>query len=183
MSRFISDNYPITNLKCYMTDKQDIFLFVTGAGRCVQAPELIRALVAENFRVYSVLTPNVAQVTAPAPLMEVPGNIWVHAYRQDPLDRYPFGTLLVAPCTFNTFNKIALGLADNLATAMIADGLGAGNRVIIAPSFNRGLWAHPQTKASLARLQSWGCEIVPPTITEQRVTLAPIADIMQVVMA
>ena len=115
--------------------------------------------------------------------MEVPGNIWIHAYQQVPLDTYPFGTLLVAPCTFNTFNKIALGLADNLATSMIADGLGAGNRVIIAPSMNHGLWAHPQTKASLARLQNWECEIVQPTITEQRVTLAPIADIMRVVTA
>ena len=164
-----------------MANKQDIFLFVSGAGSCVQVPDLIRALVAEQFTVYSVLTPNVALVTVPAPLMEVPGNIWVHSYRQVPLDRYPFGTLLVAPCTFNTFNKIALGLADNLATSMIADGLGAGNRIIIAPAMNRGLWSHPQTKASLTRLQSWGCEIVLPTIIEQRVTLAPIPDIIHAV--
>ncbi len=164
-----------------MAKQSDIFLFVSGAGSCVQVPELVRALVAENFGVYSILTPNVAQVTAPAPLMEVQGNTWVHAYRQVPLDRYPFGTLLVAPCTFNTFNKIALGLADNLATSMIADGLGAGNRVIIAPSMNHGLWSHPQTKVSLACLQSWGCDIVLPTITEQRVTLAPIADIIHTV--
>lgn len=164
-----------------MSSKSDIFLFVTGAGSCVRVPELIRALVAESFAVYSVLTPNVEMVTATAPLMAVPGNHWVHTYRQEPLDRYPFGIMLVAPCTFNTFNKIALGLADNLATAMIADGLGAGLPVVIAPSMNRGLWAHPQTKASLARLQSWGCHIVPPTITEQRVTMAPLDDVVQAV--
>ena len=162
-------------------DDAALFLFVTGAGTCVQTPMLIRALVAQEFTVYSVLTPNVAQVIAPAPLMEVPGNHWIHAYQQTPLERYPFGTLLVAPCTFNTFNKIALGLADNLATAMIADGLGAGNRIVIAPSMNRGLWAHPQTKASLARLQSWGCEIVPPTITAGQVTMAPVTEIVAVV--
>ncbi len=166
-----------------MANQSEIFLFVTGAGSCVQVPELIRALLAEQFTVYSVLTPNVAQVTAPAPLMEVPGNIWIHAYQQVPLSRYPFGTLLVAPCTFNTFNKIALGLADNLATAMIADGLGAGNRVIIAPSMNHGLWSHPQTKASLTRLQSWGCDIVLPATNERRVTLAPIPDIVRTVLS
>ena len=165
-----------------MGDDSAIFLFVTGAGTCVQAPALIRALVAQHFTVYSVLTPNVAQVTAPAPLMEIAGNHWIHAYQQTPLERYPFGTLLVAPCTFNTFNKIALGLADNLATAMIADGLGAGNRIVIAPSMNRGLWAHPQTKASLARLQSWGCEIVPPTITAGQVTMVPVTEIVAMVM-
>lgn len=165
-----------------MDEDKALFLFVTGAGTCVRAPELIRALVAHGFTVYSVLTPNVAQVTAPAPLMEVAGNQWIHAYQQAPLERYPFGTLLVAPCTFNTFNKIALGLADNLATAMIADGLGAGCRVVIAPSMNRGLWSHPQTKASLERLTSWGCEIVPPQIRGEQVTLAPVAEIVQMVI-
>jgi phosphopantothenoylcysteine synthetase/decarboxylase len=164
-----------------MGDDAALFLFVTGAGSCLQTPALIRALVAQGYTVYSVLTPNVAQVTAPAPLMEVPGNHWIHAYQQTPLERYPFGTLLVAPCTFNTFNKIALGLADNLATAMLADGLGAGQRVVIAPAMNRGLWAHPQTVASLARLQSWGCEIVPPTITAEQVTMAPLAEIVAAV--
>lgn len=165
-----------------MSDDSALFLFVTGAARCVQAPELIRSLIAQGFTVYSVVTPNVAQVTAPAPLMEVPGNQWIHAYQQRPLERYPFGTLLVAPCSFNSFNKIALGLADNLAMAMIADGLGAGQRVVIAPSMNRGLWAHPQTKASLARLQSWNCEIVPPIVTADKVTMAPVAEIVAVVM-
>ena len=165
-----------------MNDERTIFLFVTGAGTCVQTPILLPMLLEHGYTVYSVLTPNVAQVTAPAPLMEIPGNRWLHAYQQRPLERYPFGTLLVAPCTFNTFNKIALGLADNLATAMIADGLGAGCRVIIAPSMNRGLWAHPQTKVSLERLQRWGCVIVPPTITDRQVTMAPIEDIVNTVM-
>lgn len=165
-----------------MMDETAVFLFVTGAGSCVRVPELIRGLVAQQLTVYSVLTPNVAQVTPTAPLMAIEGNYWLHAYRQEPLDRFPFGTMLVAPCTFNTFNKIALGLADNLATAMIADGLGAGNRVIIAPSMNHGLWAHPQTKQSVSRLQSWGCTIVPPTINEKQVTMAPTETILQAVL-
>ncbi|MFN8493763.1 MAG: flavoprotein [Caldilineaceae bacterium] len=166
-----------------MADDSALFLFVTGAGSCVCAPELLRALVAKGYTVYSVLTPNVAQVAAPAPLMDVPGNHWIHAYQQPPLERYPFGTLLVAPCTFNTFNKIALGLADNLATAMIADGLGAGCRVIIAPAMNRGLWSHPQTTASRERLQSWGCEIVPPRIGGGQVAMASVDEIVTAVVA
>lgn len=164
-----------------MSDSNTVFLFVTGAGTCIQTPKLIEALVARDFKVYSVLTPNVAQVTSPAPLMEVSGNEWIHAYLQDPLDRYPFGTMLVAPCTFNSFNKIALGLADNLATSMIADGLGAGNRLIIAPSMNHGLWSHPQTKRSLKRFEEWGCDVVPPTIKGNQVTMAPIEQIVQMI--
>lgn len=165
-----------------MSDENAVFLFVTGAGTCRKTPEIIEAIVSEKFKVYSVLTPNVAQVTAPAPLMEVPGNNWIHAYLQDPLDRYPFGTMVVAPCTFNSFNKIALGLADNLAMSMIADGLGAGNRLIIAPSMNHGLWSHPQTKASLKHFEEWGCEVVPPTINEKQVTMAPIEAIVKMLL-
>lgn len=164
-----------------MSEQNTVFLFVTGAGTCRKTPEIIQALVEKQIKVYSVLTPNVAQVTALAPLMDVPGNTWIHAYLQDPLDRYPFGTMLVAPCTFNSFNKIALGLADNLATSMIADGLGAGNRLVIAPSMNHGLWSHPQTKMSLERFKDWGCEVVPPTISDKQVTMAPIADIIQMI--
>lgn len=166
-----------------MNEDKTICLFVTGAGTCVQAPKIIRGLLAQDFTVYSILTPNVAQVTAPAPLMEIPGNHWIHAYQQSPLERYPFGTLLVAPCTFNTFNKLALGLADNLATAMIADGLGARYPVIIAPSMNRGLWTHPQTKLSLKRLESWGCHIIPPVITDEQVTMASVEDIVAVTLS
>ena len=169
-----------------MPDDNALFLFVTGAGSCIRVPEIIAGLISRDFTVYSVLTPNVALVMPPAPLMDVPGNYWLHEYRQRPLDRYPFGTLLVAPCTFNTFNKIALGLADNLATAMIADGLGAGCPVIIAPSMNHGLWAHPQTEISRERLERWGCVIIPPTIDGEggisgTVTMAPTPTILDTV--
>jgi phosphopantothenoylcysteine synthetase/decarboxylase len=165
-----------------MADENALFLFVTGAGPCDLVPDMIRDFIDHEFEVYSVLTPNVSLVKPVATLMEVPGNHWIHEYRQTPLDRYPFGALLVAPCTFNTFNKIALGLADNLATSMIADGLGAGCPVIIAPAMNHGLWSHPQTAASLERLRSWGCEIVMPTVTDQSVTMAPIEDVVETVL-
>lgn len=165
-----------------MADENALFLFATGAGTCDRVPDLIRHFRDRDFTVYSVLTPNVALVMPPAVLMDVPGNHWIHEYRQDPLDRYPFGTLVVAPCTFNTFNKIALGLADNLATAMIADGLGAGCPVIIAPSMNHGLWAHPHTAIARDRLTEWGCTIVPPAISADRVTMAPVETVVETVL-
>lgn len=164
-----------------MDSNKVLFLFATGAGSIDLVPDMIREFVSLDYTVYSVLTPNVSLVKPPAPLMEVPGNHWIHEYRQKPLDRYPFGTLLVAPCTFNTFNKIALGLADNLATSMIADGLGAGCPVVVAPAMNKGLWSHPQTSAYKELLESWGVKIVPPSISDQWVAMAPVEDIVNTV--
>ncbi len=164
-----------------MSAAQSVFLYVTGAGSCTRVPDIIRGLLAHDFTVYSVPTPNVSLVSPPASILDLPGNHWIHHYRQDPLDRFPFGIMLVAPCTFNTFNKLALGIADNLATAMIADGLGAGCPVIIAPSMNRGLWDHPQTAISLERLRSWGCEVIPPS-SDKWGSMAPNEEVINTVL-
>lgn len=154
------------------TAPPDLFVCVTGAGSCTRASDLIRASVARGWTTYSVATPNVAAVTDPWALLEVPGSQPIRDYGQPPLERFPFGTLLVAPCTFNTLNKLAHGLADNLLSAMVADALGAGCPVFIAPAMNRGLWHHPQTSASLARLRGWGCAIIGPEVGEHTVSVA-----------
>ena len=164
-----------------MDDARALFVFGTGAGTCVRLPELLRGLVALDLTVYSVLTPGVAAVASPESLMDGPGNHWIRDYGESPLERYPFGTLLVAPCTFNTFGKLANGIADNLATAMVADGLGARLPVLIAPSMNPGLWAHPHTTLARERLEGWGCTVIDPVVTADQVTLAATADIIDAV--
>jgi phosphopantothenoylcysteine decarboxylase / phosphopantothenate---cysteine ligase len=162
-------------------DARSLFLFGTGAGSCVRLPELLRALLAQDLTLYSVLTPGVAAVAHPDALMDVPGNHWIRDYGDPPLERYPFGILLVAPCTFNTFGKLANGIADNLATSMVADGLGAGLPVLIAPSMNHGLWAHPHTRLARERLEGWGCTLIDPVVDADQVTMADTADIIAAV--
>ena len=151
-----------------------IFHFITGAGSCRRAPDIARALIAEGLTFYSVTTPNVSMVLPPEDLMDVPGNNWVRDYGDPPLDVFPFGTMLVAPCTFNTLNKLTAGIADNLATAMLGDAIGAGCPVVVAPGMNKGQWSNPRVAESVATLQHWGCSIVPPDEIEGgRITLAP----------
>ncbi|MBA3947047.1 MAG: flavoprotein [Herpetosiphonaceae bacterium] len=161
-----------------MSDRHTLFLFVTAAGRSRLANEFVHGALAAGWTIYTVATPNVANVIDPAALFDLPGNHWIHDYGEPPLDRFPFGTMLVAPCTFNTFNKLAHGLADNLATAMVADALGAGCPIFIAPSMNPGLWNHPLTRQSYDRLTSWGCSMIGPQISETQVTMVPVATIL-----
>jgi hypothetical protein len=131
-----------------------------------------------GWTTYVVGTPNLELIAPAASLLDVPGAHWVAGYGQPPLDRFPFGTMLVAPCTFNTFNKLAAGLADNLATAMVADAIGAGLPVFIAPSMNPGLWAHPRTRESYRLLSAWGCTMIDPQVSPDRVTMAPAETIL-----
>jgi hypothetical protein len=161
-----------------MPEQPCLFIFVTASSRCRQVGELIEGSLAAGWRTYTVATPNVAEIVAPDQLFTQPGVDWISGYEQPPLDIFPFGTMLVAPCTFNTFNKLAHGIADNLATSMVADALGAGCPVFVAPSMNHGLWNHPQTRASHERLTTWGCTIIEPQISDRQVVMAPTASIL-----
>jgi phosphopantothenoylcysteine decarboxylase/phosphopantothenate--cysteine ligase len=161
-----------------LADERALFVCVTAAGIVRDAGEIVRGALAVGWEVYGVATPNVASIISPRKLFAIPGCTWVRDYGYSPLERYPFGTVLIAPCTFNTFNKIALGLADNLLTAMVADALGAGCRVVIAPAMNYGLWHHPQTHRSAEQLVSWGCTLVQPQIEGERVLMADLPTIL-----
>lgn len=158
--------------------QRSLFLFATASSRCREVGALIDGALAAGWQVYGIATPNVATVIDPALLFERPDVTWVRDYEHEPLDRFPFGQMLVAPCTFNTFNKLAHGIADTLATSMIADALGAGCPITIAPSMNYGLWHHPQTAQSYQRLRSWGCTIVEPQQIGKQVIMATIPDIL-----
>jgi hypothetical protein len=156
-----------------------LFIFVTAAGPAREATELVRGAVAAGWETFVVATPNVAMVTPLDELFAVPGAHPVRGYGEPPLERFPFGTMLVAPCTFNTLNKLAHGLADTLATAMVADALGAGCPVLVAPAMNRGLWRHPQTERSIAQLAAWGCTIIPPVVEGDLVRMASADTILE----
>ncbi len=115
-----------------------------------------------------------SSVLPPDEIYNVPGAHAIRDYREPPLNIFPFGTMLVAPCTFNTFNKLALGLADNLATSMVADALGAECPVFIVPAMSFGLWNHSQTRISEAKLKEWGCTIIPPLLMERLLIWRPL---------
>ena len=100
--------------------EHSLFVYVTGAGVSRTVAPLLDGLVAQGWRVYTVGTPNLEMVVPVAELLDRPGCQWIRGYKLHPLDIFPFGSMLVAPCTFNTFNKLGNGIADTLVTAMVA---------------------------------------------------------------
>ncbi|HEX5164027.1 MAG TPA: flavoprotein, partial [Thermomicrobiales bacterium] len=118
---------------------------------------------------------------SPRELALVPGHRVVESYFDDAiLPRPPDGVLLVAPCSFNTLNKLALGAADNLALSITAEAIGRGTPVIVAVSVNDPLWAHPSSQRSAADLRRWGVTVIDP-IPDQRgyLTMAPVETIVE----
>ncbi|MFN8474874.1 MAG: flavoprotein [Anaerolineae bacterium] len=158
------------------------YLVVTGSVYAFRVPELIAGLGTLGLRVLTLPTPNARQVISPRELVRLPGHRLVESYFDAAiLPRPEPGIVLVAPCTFNTLNKLAQGIADSLPLSLTSEAIGHGAPVIVAPSLNPGLWRHPRTASSLATLHEWGISIVDPEPTEHG--LAPTETILATVRA
>jgi hypothetical protein len=68
--------------------------------------------------------------------------------------------LVVAPCTFNTVNKLAAGISDTLALGLLNEAIGAEIPVILAPWPNQKLARHPAFPNSVHVLREVGVHLV-----------------------
>ncbi|MGI9147035.1 MAG: flavoprotein [Chloroflexota bacterium] len=150
------------------------YLIVTGTTTAPRAAELVRALLGHVRGVITIATPNAARVLAPRDLSVIPGNRLVESYFDAAiLPRPPDGVVLVAPCSFNSLNKLAAGVADNLALSVTAEAIGRGSPVIVAPSLNAPLLRHPRALSSMATLREWGVSVIAPVNQGGAPRLAP----------
>lgn len=162
----------------------NLYLVVTGAGTARRVPDLLPRLVALGRRTVTLLTPNAQRVVSPRELALVRGHRVVESYFDEAiLPVPPLGLVLVAPCDFNSLNKLALGIADNLALSVAAEAIGRGTPVVVAISCNLPLWDHPRARQSAATLRSWGCTVLDPIGDGDKVTMAPDVAIVGAVEA
>ncbi len=140
------------------------YLVLSGAATAARCPELLRGLVGLGFAtVIAIPTPNASRVIAPRDLAEVEGVQVVQSYFDLAIrPRPPLGVVLFAPCSFNSLNKLAHGIADNLALSVVAEAIGRGTPVIVGPSLNAPLLNHPEAQASLRKLPGWRVRIIAP---------------------
>jgi phosphopantothenoylcysteine synthetase/decarboxylase len=140
------------------------YLVLSGTTTAARCPELLSGLVGLGFStVIALPTPNASRVIAPRDLADVAGVQVVQSYFDLAIrPRPPRGVVLFAPCSFNSLNKLAHGIADSLALSVVAEAIGRGTPVIVGPSLNAPLLNHPEAQASLKRLPGWGVRIVPP---------------------
>ena len=151
------------------------YLVLSGTTTAARCPDLLRELVGLGFStVIALPTPNASRVIAPRDMADIEGVQVVESYFDLAIrPRPPRGVVLFAPCSFNSLNKLAHGIADNLALSVVAEAIGRGTPVIVAPSLNAPLLAHPVAQASLEKLASWSVVIVPPVDEGEGPRLAP----------
>ena len=158
------------------------YLVVTGTTTSPRAIDLVHGLLQRFEQVITLCTPHAARVIAPRDLSAIEGNRLVESYFDAAiLPRPPEGLLLVAPCSFNSLNKLAQGIADNLALSVAAEAIGRGTPVLVALSVNPPLYRHPRTAVSIQTLREWGVCVIEPVDSGDGLRLAPNEAILAVV--
>ncbi len=150
-----------------MLNGRHILLIVSGGIAAYKSLDLIRRLRERGAAVRCVLTSAAKHFVTPlsvAALSEdkVYDDLWsltdesemghIRLTREADL-------VVVAPASADLIARMAAGLADDLATTAL---LASDKRVLIAPSMNVVMWAHPATRANLATLMARGVERVGP---------------------
>src|SRR5438067_8491890 len=160
-----------------------VYLVLSGTTTAARCPELLRGLVGLGFTtVIALPTPNAARVVAARDLADIEGVQVVESYFDLAIrPRPPRGVVLFAPCSFNSLNKLAHGIADNLALSVVAEAIGRATPVIVGPSLNAPLLNHPEARASFDRLPAWSVTIVPPVDEGEGPRLAPSAALVDAV--
>ncbi len=159
-----------------------IYIFGTGAKKITHISKMIREFIYEGADIYTMMS-DMGSIICDTNLRDfnIKGNTLVKGYSREgeilPLE----DLILVAPCTFNTLNKIAYGVADTYPLTVVASAIGTQRNVIIAPAMDKNLWYHPVVAESVAKLERWGCKIIWPEINMRKVTMAPIEKIADTV--
>lgn len=159
------------------------YLLLSGTSTAARGPELLRGLLELGFStVIAIPTPNASRVIAPREMADIDGVQLVESYFDRAIrPRPPRGVVLFAPCSFNSLNKLAQGIADNLALSVAAEAIGRGTPVAVGPSLNAPLLAHPVAQASLRILPEWGVTIVPPEDDGAGPHLAPTTTLLDAI--
>ncbi|MGN6360467.1 MAG: flavoprotein [Thermomicrobiales bacterium] len=163
-----------------MPHYETAYLILTGTGATeAVAPDLIAGLAARFPYVITIPTPNAARTVSLAALSRLPGHQLVESYFDKAiLPRPAEGLVLVAPCSFDSLNKLASGIADNLALSVTAEAIGRGTPVLVGIACNTPLWAHPRAKESAATLRRWGCTVVDPVVDGEQTVMASVAEVL-----
>ncbi len=144
-----------------------ILLIIAGGIAAYKCLELIRRLREQGASVRPIMTEGAQQFITP---LSVGALAAEHVYtelfsREDEQDvghirlARDCDLVLVAPATAHIMAKMALGLADDLATAVL---LATDKPVLVAPAMNPVMWAANATQRNVEMLRSDGVNFVGP---------------------
>lgn len=139
-----------------------LYLVVCGAPPASHIGELISLAQQAGWNIGIIATPAATPFLEIRALEAQTGRAVRIAYRM-PGESAPFpepDAIVVAPATFNTLNKWALGIADTLAVGILCEYLGSGLPIVAVPCLKQDLARHPAYPKSRNLLKKQGVHIL-----------------------
>ena len=148
-------------------EDRTVLLIVGGGIAAYKALDLVRRLRERGARVRPVMTAGAAHFVSELTLGALAANkVFTELFsREDEEDvghirlAREADAVVVAPATANMMARMAHGLADDLAAAVL---LATRAPVLLAPAMNPAMWSHPATARNAERLRADGARFVGP---------------------
>ncbi|GAB1688892.1 flavoprotein [Krasilnikovia sp. M28-CT-15] len=143
-----------------------LYVVVCGAGNAASSSGFVKEMINSGWDVCVIASPAALAFIDAEDLAEISGHPVRSKFKDpDAPDLLPPpDVIVVAPATFNTVNKLANGISDTLATAILCEALGKKAPMIMAPWMNCALANHSAYTRSIRTLQGDGVRFV---LTEQ----------------
>ena len=144
-----------------------VVLGVSGGIACYKSCTLARRLTEAGATVDVVLTAAAAEFVRPVTFEALTGrpvltSLWERGrgLAHIALAKQP-DLLIVAPATAHILARAAMGMADDLLTALLLARTGP---ILAAPAMNDAMYAHPATTANLETLRERGWQFIGPDV-------------------
>lgn len=140
---------------------RNLSVVVCAAAPAADVGGLVRLARVRSWTVRAVPTPDALSFVDAAALAAMTGHQVEVGYRSPSDARPPRpDALIVAPATFNTINKSALGITDTHALGVIAEAIGRAVPVVMVPWVNAPLAAREPFRRSLDQLRGEGVHVL-----------------------
>lgn len=141
-----------------MTVSRVLYIVACAAPPAERLDWAVRSGLDAGFTVSVIATPAALQfIGESTPFEELTGHpVYSRLDPGAPAGRPPAHALLACPLTFNTLNKWATGINDNLAVGVLNEALGLGTPVTAVPWINAQLARHPAIPSHIDLLRAAG---------------------------
>lgn len=145
----------------------NLLWILSGSIACYKACDAISQLVQRGHRIRTVTTESALRFVGTSTLEgltrePVATDVFTPGAALDHIELARWAdAVVVAPASANLLNRLAAGLADDLATTLLL-AHDWKKPLLVAPAMNPAMWQHPATARSVRRLRSWGARFIAP---------------------
>jgi phosphopantothenoylcysteine synthetase/decarboxylase len=140
---------------------RELSVVVCGAPPTSDVGALVRLAQQRSWIVRAVPTPDALSFVDAVALESMTGNTVEVGYRSPSDVRPPRpDAVIVAPATFNTINKSALGITDVHALGVVAEAIGRKVPVVMVPWVNAPLAAREPFRRAVTLLRDEGVYVL-----------------------